>query len=392
MAWNIPGSGNNNKDDKDPWTGKPKQSGPPDLEAMLRKLQQKLALLLKGKLKFATNPSSMLPRKINSLGAGIIIIFLALLWGLWGIFMVQPSEQAVILRLGKYVETLGPGLHWLPPMIETAYPLDEQKINTYAYQTEMLTRDAKIVTVAIAVSYRINDAYAYLFNTVDPIANLQQATVSALRDAINHSDLNDILTTGKTQIRLQIQTQLNQILTPYHTGLAITDVTIQSARVPDAVKSAYDDVIKAQAEKQRDEDRETTDAAWFNTNAKGQAQILITEARAYQQQAVLRAQTEVAPFLALLPAYQKATAVTRERMYLETMETVLTDSNKVVIDSSGNNNAFYLPLEKLIPALSKESSTTTASTLPLNTNATTPAPTNQNTKGYSSITRDGGYQ
>jgi membrane protease subunit HflK len=354
MAWNEPGSGNNDKkDDKDPWTGRPRQSAPPDLEAALRRLRQQFTKLFANKLPKTpfgknANGGNTTPIKFNKMGIAVAGAVLLIAWILWGIFIVGPAEQAVILRFGKYVETVGPGPHWMPRLIEDAYLVNEQTISNYSYNAEMLTKDENIVSVAVAVQYRINDARAYLFNVINPQESLKQATASALRQVIGHTNLTDVLTSGREQIRQEVATQLTKILARYNTGLLITDVAMQPAKAPEEVKEAFDDAIKAQEDEQRYENQAQAYAMQVEPIAKGQAQRLLADARGYQQQVVLRAKADIAPFLALLPQYEKAPAVTRERLYLETIESVLTNSNKVLVDTPNCNNMFYLPLDKLI--------------------------------------------
>jgi membrane protease subunit HflK len=404
MAWNEPGGNNKPPEDKNPWTGKPKQqSGPPDLEAALRKLREKLNQFLKNKpiagFKPGNNGTAAGDKTPIPFGrVGIIVTgLLVVLWALSGIYLVGPAEQAVELRFGQYLETVGPGPHWLPRFINDVYLVNEQKIATYSYDAEMLTEDENIVSVALAVQYRIADARNYLFNTVNPDESLRQATASALRQVIGHTDLTEVLTSGREQIRQQVQDQITKILSRYNTGLLVTDVAMQPAKAPDEVKDAFDDAIKAQEDEQRYENQAQSYAMQVEPIAKGQAQRLLADAQAYQQQVVLHAKADVAPFLAILPQYQKSPAVTRERMYLETVESVLSDTNKVLVDIQGSN-MFYLPLDKLMPvasSINKESTPTIATTSVLNTTdtaTTTVSPPLRSDSPYRSSTQSkGGY-
>lgn len=344
MVWNQPGSNNN---DKDPWSGKPKQSSPPDLEAALRDLRKKLTQFFANKTGKTSNSNSS-ANKFNHFGTSVIAAVIFIIWFFSGIFIVGPAEQAVILRFGQYIETVGPGPHWIPSLIETTYRINEQKIATYSYDSEMLTKDENIVYVAVAVQYRINNARDYLFSVTNPNESLQQATASALRQVIGHTNLEQVLTSGRGKIRQEVQEQLTSILGRYHTGLLVTDIAMQPAKAPEAVKEAFDDAIKAQEDEQRFENQAQAYAMQVEPIAKGQAQRLLADAKAYQQQVVLNAKADATRFLALLPAYTQSTTVTRERLYLETMETILNNNNKILIDSHSNNNMFYLPLDKLL--------------------------------------------
>lgn len=386
MPWNEPGSSNNG--DKDPWTGKPKQSGPPDLEAALRQFKKKLQAYLGNK-----KPGNG-PGKDNSdqppfqFGRNRIIAVIALLiiaWIAWGFFIVDASEKAVVLRFGKYAETVGPGLHWILRGVESQQTIN-QHISNYAYEAEMLTKDGNIVSVAVTVQYYINNPRDYLFSVVDAEESLAQATASALRQVIGQNDLDVILTSKREQIQQQVQAQITNILSKYQTGLIITDAPIQSARAPDEVKEAFDDTIKAQEDQQRFENQALSYTMTVVPLATGQAQRLAAEAKAYQQQVVLHAQAEVAPFLALLPEYQQAPAVTRQRIYIETLQAVFADTNKVLVDTTGNN-MFYLPLDKLIPPPAKA---LTAVSPAVSAAASAPT-TNTNTDNTDSDRSGGGY-
>lgn len=395
MAWNQPGNSSNN--DHDPWTGKPKSSNsnsnPPDLEAALRDIRNKLTTLL-GKKKMGSNstPNPSSPHNLSYFGMGLIAGVIFLLWLISGIFIIGPAEQAVILRLGQYVETVGPGPHWIPRFIETNYTVNEQKIANYSYDSEMLTKDENIVSVAVAVQYRIGNARDYLFSATHPIESLQQATASALRQIIGHTNLDKVLTTGRDQIRQEVQTQITKILARYNTGLLITDVAIQPAKAPDEVKEAFDDAIKAQEDEQRFENQAEAYAMQVEPTAKGQAQRFIADAKAYQQQVVLNAKADVARFLAILPEYAKAPSVTRDRLYIESIENVLQNTSKVLVDSHGSNNMFYLPLDKIVqkslvkPAVSTTNNNTSTS------DTTQPNITNRSDKANTNELLTGGYE
>lgn len=380
MAWNEPGSqgnkdnNNNNNGNKDPWSGKPKQPGPPDLEAILRKLRQQAMQFFTGKVKVGNGNGGNRPAsKIGGvMGLSAIALGIVVLWFLWGFFIVQPTQQAVVLRFGRYVDTVNPGSHWIPRLFESAYLVDKT-ISTYRYDAEMLTKDENIVSVAVAVQYQVDDVRNYLFSVANPQESLQQATASALRQVIGQTDLNQVLTSGREQIRQQVQQQIISTLARYNTGLVVTDVALQPAKAPEEVKDAFDDAIKAQEDEQRYESQAQAYAMQVEPIAKGQAQRLLSEAKAYQQQAVLHAKADVLLFLALLPQYQKAPGVMRERLYLETIENVLANNSKVLVDSKQGGNVFYLPVDKLLPPTMMKNppanTTTSANTVTVDTQA-----------------------
>ncbi|MBI5447316.1 MAG: FtsH protease activity modulator HflK [Gammaproteobacteria bacterium] len=345
MTWNEPGK----NEKKDPWTGKPRGGDtPPDLEALLKKNLEKLASFFKKEAPGTALPPHTPPHwMFHSVWLGAL-----LLWVLSGFFIVNAASVGVILRFGQYHSTVDPGLHWIPRFIDTANIINEQKINSYFYEAQMLTKDENIVSIAIAVQYRIGDAKDYLFKVVNPQESLQQATASALRQVIGHTNLDDVLTSGREKIRQQVNELLSSILRSYQTGLLITDVTVQPAKAPDEVKEAFDDAIKAQEDEQRIINQAQTYAMQVEPIAKGQAQRLLTDAQAYKQQAVLHAQSETAPFLALLPHYQHAPNLVKTRLYYDAMESVLSNSSKIFLDTAPGNQMIYLPLDKLSPPFS----------------------------------------
>ncbi len=337
MGWKEPG--------KDRWNGK---NQPPDLDEALKKLQTKLKKAFWGK-----GPKK--PEKSNATGSNggmgvlAIMVFLIvfIMWALSGIFIVDPAEQAAILRFGKYVETVGPGPHWLPRFISSKIVQNVERISDYSYSAQMLTQDENLVSVAVAVRYRIGDLKAYLFNVADPQESLKQATSSALRQVIGSTTLDQIITEGREAWEGSVQDSLIKILDPYKTGIAIVNVSPQSARAPENVQDAFDDAIKAQEDGKRFREQALAYQAQVVPIAEGDAKRTLQEAQAYSQQVVLRAKGETAEFLALLPEYLQAPGVTSERMYLDSMQQVLTKSSKLIIDGKGTN-LLYLPLDKLV--------------------------------------------
>ncbi|MDF2866987.1 MAG: hflK [Gammaproteobacteria bacterium] len=340
MAWNEPGG---NKE-QDPWGGKNKQQKPPELDELFKNLKAQFNKLLGGK----PNKGNVVSSGNHYTGVGFILLLVIAIWAGLGVFIVNPAERAVVLQLGKYKETLEPGIHWIPRLIQKSYIVNEQKIDNYAYQSQMLTKDENIVSVAVAVQFRIQNAKNFLFNVVNPDQSLRQATASALRQVVGQTTLDNILTKGRDQARQEVEVSLNKILTQYQTGILITAVTMQPARAPDAVKDAFDDAIKAQEDEQRFVNQAQAYTMQVEPIAKGHAQRIAQEANAYKEQIVLRAKGDTARFLALLPEYQKAPEVTKQRLYLDIMERLMRNTSKVLIDTKSNNNVFYLPLDKVM--------------------------------------------
>jgi len=348
MAWNEPG-----KSDK-PQNAPRKPDAPPDLDEVLRNLQQKLRGLFGQKKKpiFSPAGSSNASPKPSSMVMGPIFIFVGivflLIWFFSGFFIVAPAEKAAILRFGKYVKTDEPGLHWIPPFISSRYIVNVQQVLTYPYQAEMLIQDENIVSVGLVVKYRINNLQDYLFNVANPNESLQQATASALRQVIGQTKLDDVLTSGLEKVGQETQEVLEKTLERYHAGLVVTDVNMQFAKPPEEITAAFDDAIKAREDKPRFEKQAEAYANQIVPVAEGNASRQIAEANAYKQQVVLNAQGATAQFLALLPQYQQSPEVTRERMYLDTLQSVLGNTPKVLMDTPQGNNMMYLPLDKLI--------------------------------------------
>ena len=359
MVWNEPNKDQDKDRNRNQWDqSKRDKNAPPDLDEALRKLQRKLTSLFGSKTKGPddgkSNGKTGMTGKIGMIGSGLVIAALFGVWLLSGIYIVDPAEQAVVLRLGKYVDTVGPGPHWIPRLIDSKYVIDVQKVANFSYQSPMLTKDENIVNVEMAVQYQIDNTKDYLFNVVNPQASLQQAAASALRQVVGHTTLDNILTTGREVVRSKVTEQLNKVMQLYRAGIIVTDVTLQPARAPEEVKSAFDDAIKAQEDEQRYINQAEAYARGVEPIAQGQAKRFLQEAAAYKQQVILQAQGNVANFLALLPEYQKAPGVTRERMYLDTVESVLSHTSKILVDSNNSHNMFYLPL----PQSLQQSSTT----------------------------------
>jgi membrane protease subunit HflK len=338
MAWNDSGDGKN----KDPWSN---QQKPPELDELFRKLQAKFNKLFGIKDAPPSNGSGM-PRGAPA-GVVAILLIIGVIYLLAGIYIVKPAERAAVFRFGKFVNVVGPGPHWIPRVIQTYQIVNVDEVLTSKHQGQMLTKDENIVSVEFAVQYRVDNPADYLFNVTNSRYSLQQATDSAMRQVIGHSTLDEILTSGRAGVRQQIREQIVLILKRYHAGVMVMDVAMQPAKAPDAVKEAFDDAIKAQ----EDEQRLINEARAYEKRivpvADGDARRLIAEAEAYRDRMVLDATGETERFLQVLPQYQSSPEVTRQRMYLQMMESVLSNTSKIVVDPNGGNNILYLPLDQL---------------------------------------------
>lgn len=357
MAWNEPGNNNgNNGRDNDPWGNNNRgnkggrDQGPPDLDEVFNKLSQKLGGKFGGK--GGKGPSLT---GGGAIGFSVIAAIAATIWFFTGFYTIGEAERGVVLRLGKYDRIVDPGLNWRPRFIDEVTPVNVQAIRSLRASGLMLTKDENVVTVSMDVQYRISDPYKYLYQVTNADDSLRQATDSALRAVVGDSLMDSILTSGRQQIRQSTQQTLNQIIDSYDMGLMIVDVNFQSARPPEQVKDAFDDAIAAR----EDEERFIREAEAYKNEilpkATGRAERLKKEAQGYNERTINEALGQVAQFEKLLPEYQAAPKVTRDRLYLDAMEEVYSNTSKVLIDSESSGNLLYLPIDKLAGQDSKKS-------------------------------------
>lgn len=212
----------------------------------------------------------------------------------------------------------------------------------------MLTQDENVVHVELDVQYRIVNPRDYLFAVENADRSLAQATDSALRFVVGHTTMDEVLTVGRESVRQNTLELLENIIAPYQLGIQVVDVNLLPARPPEAVKDAFDDAIAAQEDEQRFIREAEAYAREIEPLARGQVRRILQEAQAYREQTVLKAQGEVARFNELLPQYKDAPVVTRERLYLETLEKIYSNTAKVMVDVEGSNNMMYLPLDKIL--------------------------------------------
>lgn len=337
MAWNEPGGGNQ----KDPWGGG--DQGPPDLDEAFKKLQEKLNRIFGG----GGGGSAPSP----AMSGNFFILFallLALIWAGFGVFRVDAQELAVVLRFGKYHETVSPGLHWNPPLIDSVTKINVTKLRTSTHRALMLTEDENIVEVSLSVQYNVSDPKNFLLEVRDPERSLSHATESALRHVVGSSEMHQVLTEGREQIAILIKERVQRYLDNYGTGIQVAQVNIEDTQPPEAVQAAFDDVIKAKEDEERAKNEAETYKNGIIPEARGQAQRQLEEAQAYKQQVIAKAEGEASRFEQLLTEYEKAPRVTRERLYIDAMQAVIGNSSKVMIDVEGGNNLLYLPLDKIV--------------------------------------------
>lgn len=341
MAWNEPG----NKG-KDPWGGNKggKDQGPPDLDEVINNLSKKFSGLLGGKSGGTRGGGS----RLSGPGLALLGVIAVAIWVVSGFYTIKEAERGFVLRFGEAHETVDPGLHWKATFIDSVIPVDIRSIRSFSAAGFMLTKDENVVRVEMDVQYRVVDPENFLFSVVNPANSISQAMDSALRYVVGHTTMDDLLTTGREVVRQQTEVELTKVIAPYKLGLEIVDVNFLPARPPEEVKGAFDDAISAQEDEERFIREAEAYALSIEPRARGQVRRFEQEARAYKEQAILKATGETARFNQLLPQYQAAKEVTRQRIYLETIESVYSNTSKVMVDVEGGNNMLYLPLDQII--------------------------------------------
>jgi modulator of FtsH protease HflK len=340
MAWNEPGK------DQNPWGNRGKNDGPPDLDEAFRKLQEKINGMFGGGNGSGGSNSS------GGFGGILVVVavLLALIWVGAGIYQVDAKERAVILRFGAFYDIEDEGLKWRMPLIDEV--IIESTTSTRQYtntqKSLMLTKDESIVELPLAVQYNISDVKKFVLNVRDPEISLQHATDSAVRHVVGSTELNQVLSEGREAIAVEVKQRLQSYLDLYESGIQVVSVNIQESRPPEEVRAAFDDVIRAKEDEQRSVNQAQSYSNGIVNEAKGNAQRLLAEAEGYKSAVISRAEGESNRFESLLAEYKRAPEVTRQRLYLETMENVMSNSSKVLVDVKGGNNMLYLPLDKII--------------------------------------------
>ena len=345
MAWNEPG-GNKNKD---PWGnrgGNGGNDGPPDLDEVFKKFMNKLNGLLGG-----SGGGSNRGVSSGNSSAGIIalVVIAAIIWLLTGTYKITEAERGVVLTFGKHSYTVESGLHWhFPAPIQKVLKVDVSNIHEYSHNGTMLTQDQNIIDIEITIQYQVGSAEDYFFNMRSPVRTLAEASESALRQHVGRSTMDYVFGDGREDIAVSTQETTQKILDNYKSGLQIVRVNMQEAKPPEAVKASFDDVTKAV----EDEDKLRNQAEAYRNEilptARGQSAQMLEQAKAYKQEVVARAEGDAQRFNSLYSEYRKAPAVTRDRLYIETVESVLSQTSKIMVDVEGGNNMIYLPLDKML--------------------------------------------
>lgn len=353
MAWNEPGN-NGNGNDKDPWGGGRKggDQGPPDIDEVVRNLTKKFNSLFGGGSggSSSTGPSSS---SNGGLSAGLIaglVAVVAVIWAFMGFYIVDEAERGVVLRFGKVLDlTVQPGLHWNPPVVDEVSLVNVSELNAKTYENRaMLTTDENIIDIAVTVQYLIQDPVKYVIAVQDPELSLDNASESAIRHVVGGNFMDQILTTGRDRIAEDVHERLQDYMNVYNTGIFVSQVNVVDAQPPDAVRPAFDDVIRAREDEQRVQNQAQQYSNQIIPEARGEAQRRIEAANAYSAEVVAEATGDASRFDQLLTEYLKSPEVTRQRLYIDSLEDVMTASSKIMVDVEGGNNMLFLPLDKLM--------------------------------------------
>ena len=343
------------------WGKKGGGNGPPDLDELWRNFNQKLGGVF-GK-RGGGGPSSVQPPSMRQIGggAGLLIVLALVVWLGSGFYTVDEKARGVVFTFGKYSETTSPGLRWRAPFpfqaheivnLSTVRTVEIGYRNTVKTkvlkESIMLTDDENIIDIQFAVQYTLKDPLDYLFNNRSPDDTVLQAAETAVREVVGASKMDFVLYEGREEVSTKAQKLIQDILDRYKTGIAISRVTMQNAQPPEQVQAAFDDAVKAKQDLER---QKNEGQAYFNDvvpKARGAASRLTAEAQGYRQRVLANAEGEASRFKQVLAEYNKAPRVTRERMYIDTVQQIMSSSSKILLDAKGGGNLLYLPLDKIM--------------------------------------------
>jgi membrane protease subunit HflK len=350
MSWNEPGGGRND----DPWGGgRGGDQGPPDLDEAFRKLQNQLAGIFGGRGGGGGSSgggSGVSAKLLAVVAGGLLVVYF-----LGGFYTLDEQERGVIFRFGAVQDEVAlPGLRWRPLWVDDVVPVNTGRTFSEEHQALMLTEDQNIVDVSLTVQYRVGDPVAYVVNVRDPRESLKQATESALRHVVGGSTMDDVIGEGRAAMALNVQERLQNYLTDYGTGINVRSVNLDRGAPPREVEAAFDDVQKAREDEERYINEANAYAEQVVPEARGDAQRILEQANAYRDQIVARAEGEAARFTALLTEYRQAEDVTRDRLYIDAMEEVLTNTSKILLDVEGGNQMVYLPLDRMVQGATRD--------------------------------------
>jgi membrane protease subunit HflK len=343
MAWNEPGGG-----PKNPWGKRSGKSGGDDA---FRKFQRKLDNILKGAGPGGGGPEGDGPEQAAGEGKfqiGIIAGLAVLLWAYQSFFTIDQAERGVVQRFGQFVSVRDPGLGFHLWPFETLTKVNTQQVSSVNYTAKVLTQDINLIDMSLAVQYQLRDPVKFLFQVKDPEQTLREVGEMAIREIVGRSTLEEILISKREQATTRTKELIQRTLDQYGAGIFITSVNLTDIQVPTDVRPSQEDANKAIADKERLVKEAEAYASGILPVAEGSASRQMQEAEAYRAQVIAISEGEADRFRQLVAQYEKAPRVTRERLYIEAIESVLSRSQKVVVDTKGNNQMLYLPLDKLI--------------------------------------------
>jgi membrane protease subunit HflK len=362
----------------DPQWGNKNSGGPPDLEELLRKLNAKISTLFGAASGSSKNPggNNRSPQfKGGSLG--LLVVIALLIWVASGFYIVDASQRGVVLRFGKFVEATQPGPRWhLPFPVETVEVVNLSQVRTVEVgyrdnvknkmlkESLMLTDDENIIDIQFAVQYFLKDPADYLFNNRMPDENVRQAAETAIREVVGKSKMDFVLYEGREQVATTTTKLMQSILDRYKSGIVISKLTMQNAQPPEQVQAAFDDAVKAGQDRERQKNEGQAYANDVIPRASGAAARLLQEAEGYKQSVIANAEGDASRFKQILVEYEKAPAVTRERMFLDMQQQVLGNVSKVLVDQKNGNSLLYLPLDKLVESTRAAPAAETAAATP----------------------------
>jgi len=339
MSWNDNGKNGS----RDPWGNR---NDAPDIDEAIKKFKSLVGSFLGGSGGGDSSGSSPSFKKILPSALVILIV----LYSALGIYTVDAQEEAVILRFGKYSTTKGPGIHWNPPFIDNRFIVNTEKLFTHTTNSSILTKDENIVNVETAVQYKRSNPVFYLLEAASPEDSIAQASESALRHVVGSNSMDSVLTTGREQIAIDVRKRLQERLNAYFTGIEVVTVSIRESRPPEAVREAFDDVVKAREDEVTLRNEAETYANEVVPIARGAAKRAIQDAEGYKAKVIAEAEGEATRFDQLLKEYSKAPDVTRKRLYIDAVQSVMSNSTKVMIDVKDGNNIMMLPLDQVAAA------------------------------------------
>ena len=346
----------------------PTNEGPPDLDEILRKLQQKISAIL-GFRGRGSAPGGGNSNAAVGGGVAFVVLLIVAVWLASGFYIVDEGRRGVVLRLGKYLETTMPGPRWhIPLPIESVEVVNVSQVRTVEIgyrgnpknkqpqEALMLTDDENIVDVQFAVQYTLKSPEDWLFNNKSPDDNVLQAAETAIREVVGKSKMDFTLSQGRSEVSSRVKILMQQILDRYKTGINVTTVNLQNVQAPEQVLPAFEDVVRSQQDRERFRNEGQAYANDVVPKARGIAARLIEEANGYRQSVISTAQGDASRFRQILAEYEKAPQVTRERIYLDTMQQVFSATSKVVVDQKGGQNLLMLPLERITQMASQAAS------------------------------------